>query len=428
MFILILSFCFVNGEYRVSSFKLPNGLRVILSPSDGIEATCVLFYHLTGARDDPAEARGCSYLYKNLMFSSTQNLDPYEHIRFVKKNGGMNDSRINYDSSVFFQVIPDTKINYALWLEKERITSLLLTDRSMSLLKDNLYRRIYRLTNTNVNFRAVNWIKPIVFEGTVYQTPAYGNVEEIRSLDNQSIRKVYDNFRNPANIILVVTGKFNEAEIKKIIIKHFSQLYFRSRPNKKNYVSIKPRNKYVYKNWLLEGLNRNFAVYGIRAPSKFSYDHLYFDFIRYYLVDKRISRLEKMLNHINDLKINISYEYTDNFESNALIITISTKKRINLEKAKYVLSKELVALGSKPISSSDLKVTRSLMEIDFMKDMSVLEKRGVFLAEYFHLTGNLNYEETYSRRIKKISSYDIIRISKEYLKKENLVILNVYSK
>ena len=75
-----------------------------------------------------------------------------------------------------------------------------------------------------------------------------------------------------------------------------------------------------------------------------------------------------------------------------------------------------------------MKVTKSLMEIDFMKNMSVLENRGILLAEYFHLTGNLNFEETYLRRIKKISSYDIIRVSKDYLKKENLAILNVYSK
>jgi len=44
------------------------------------------------------------------------------------------------------------------------------------------------------------------------------------------------------------------------------------------------------------------------------------------------------------------------------------------------------------------------------------------------MSGNLEYGNMYLKRVKKINSFDIVRISKKYLKKENMVILNVFSK
>jgi predicted Zn-dependent peptidase len=99
-----------------------------------------------------------------------------------------------------------------------------------------------------------------------------------------------------------------------------------------------------------------------------------------------------------------------------------------MEKAKYVFEKEFDALQKFPISSYNLKIVKSLMELDFLKSMNKLEKRSMMLAENYHMFGNLNFEKNYLKRIRKISQYDIIEISKKYLVKENLVILNVYKK
>ena len=179
---------------------------------------------------------------------------------------------------------------------------------------------------------------------------------------------------------------------------------------------------------MIENIPQNFSIYGIRAPSKLSYDYLYFNFIKYYLVDQRFSELERIINIKNRLNININYEYTDNIESNALIITMSSVKRINLERAKFLLNKKLQSLMNFRISSSSFKALKSLIEIDFMKSMTKLEKRSIMLAENFHLFGNLNIEETYLKRLKRATSYDILRICRKYLSKNNRVILNVYKK
>ncbi|MFC2155821.1 M16 family metallopeptidase [Acidobacteriota bacterium] len=415
----------LNAVYKIEKFYLSNGLAVLLSPEENTSAACVLVYHKTGARDDPQGLKGATHLYRNLMLLGTKNLDPLDGKLFVEKSGGVSNRKVSYDNSIFYKVIPETELNHALWLESERLTSLNLTDQAITFIKNSDYRYITKTINPHVNFEANKEVKSIVFENTIYQVPEYGDPEEIRGFNNGEIKKLYANFKNPEDIILVIAGNFDIEGIKKSVNKHFSGLLSRQ-GNKKKKALAKTRGKYIYKNWLRSNITQQFSMYGIRAPSKYGNDHLYFNFIRYYLVDERISKLEKMMNRKNNLKVTIHSEYTNHFESNALIIKISTPDRTALEAAKFVLNNELDALMSKPLAQSELKTTKSLMEIDFKKNMALLEKRCLIIAENFHLSGSVDFEKSHIERIRNISSYDIIRVSKSYLKKSNRVILNVH--
>lgn len=416
---------------EVISFKLNNGLRVILSPVDNIKAVCVLLYHQTGVRNDPPEIRGASYLYQNLMLLGTKNLDNYDRIFYLSRNGGFSDRFVSYDYSIFYQVVPASDINNALYLESERISSLKRPDSNIRAELNRVYAKNYRLNNSNVHVRASNWVKSMLFAGSIYETPVYGNLEEIRGFDIRTVKKLYDNFRNLSNTIMVISGEFDMAELKKSINKYFGVLSFIPKPArnlKKSNTSLAPGKEFVHQNWLEDNLSESFILYGILGPAKYNFDHLYFDFIRCYLVDERISKLEEILNRGRNLNVFISYESIDYLEASALIIKIAAKRRANLERARFFLVKELDALLKGTIPNADVKMTKSLMEIDFMKEMSRLETRSAFLAESYQETGKLNGDENYLKRIRKINAYDIYRIAQTYLKKDNRVNLNVYPK
>jgi predicted Zn-dependent peptidase len=416
---------------EVTSFKLSNGLQVILSPVVNTKAACVLLFHQTGVRDDPPEIRGASYLYQNLMLLGTKNLDRYDRIFYLSRNGGFGDRIVSYDYSIFYQVVPASDINNALYLESERISSLQRPNSNIRSELNRVYAKNYRLNNSNVHIKASSWVKSMLFAGSIYETPVYGNLEEIRGFDIQAVKKLYDNFRNLSNTIMVISGEFDMAELKKSINKYFGVLSFIPKPArnlKKSNTSLASEKKFVTDTWLEENLSESFILYGIRGPAKFSFDHLYFDFIRCYLVDERISKLEETLNRERNLNVFISYESIDYLEASALIIKIAAKRRAYLERARFFLIKELDALLKTTIPNADVKMTKSLMEIDFMKKMSRLETRSAFLAESYQETGKFNGEENYLKRIRKINTYDIYRIAQTYLKKDNRVKLNVYPK
>lgn len=425
-FIVFLSI-HLFSNFDVNYYKLQNGLTVILSPEKDAGSICIMVYHKNGVRDDPAVIRGASYLYQSLMFLGTQNLAPYERLFFIKKNGGRSSGRINYDNSIFYQVVPDNDTNYALWLESERLKSLDLSDKNIIEQKNKIYRRIYNISNRSINFRAMSWINMEIYKNTLYSTPLHGELEKINRFDNNSIRSRYGAFTNPKNIIIVVSGHFDENDIREKIEKYFSGLFSKHSPSRE-IIPSKMTKEYIYKNWMRELLPEHFILYGIKAPSKLDMDYLYFDFIKYYLVDKRISKLDRIFKSNLKMNINISYDYSNNIGANALVIKVASPKRAEIEKVRFYLNRLFLMLQTDRLTSSEVKIIKSLMEIDYLKKISTLEGRSFILAENFHISGSLDKENNYMRRLRRLNSYDLLRISKKYLVKKNLVILNVFSK
>jgi len=410
----------------VSSFDLPNGLKVILAPSGNSQAAAVCVYHMHGARSDPADGRGIAYLYQYLMFDGNENLEPYDHVLFIGKMGGVVSGRVSYDNSVFYELLPAQEINVALWLESERLKSLRLRDANIDFHKNQIFNRISRLWEANLGFKAQTWVSSKVFEGLPYEFPLYGDLNRIPSLGNERIRENYPNFQNLANILLIIAGKFDISELRNGINKFFQDIPPGRRSANPVFNAQNQRKSPVLKNWVVPGLKKSMAVFGIKAPAKISYNYMYFDFLRYYLTDARISRLNHILNTVNKLDVEIESSFTDYMEANCLIIQISHPKRINLEKARFVLASEFQALASKPLGNSDVRAVRSLMEIDLLKGMLSPEERCQRIGEYFHMFGELNFFDVQLRRLRRITSYDVQESAKKYLLKENQVVLNVY--
>lgn len=366
----------------------------------------------------------------------TENLDILHRVLIEKRNGGISHRVINYDNSLFWHVVPDTEINSALLIESERISSLKLENRYINMQKSTVYARHKRLMDNNIHFRATRFLKAEIFKGTDYSIPIYGNLEQIRTFDANSVKRIYNTYRDLSGIIVVICGKFDITQIKREINRRFAGITPLRPPPKKPKTKIitpspfVPRKAPYHENWLVDNLNESFSMIAVRAPSKFNVDHLYFDFIRYYLLDERISKLDEVFNKINKLNIHISYEFTNHHDANVLIIKLSCKSRSNLEKAKYYLNKKLNALkkGKGAVSGGDLKMVKTLMELDFLKQMTVLEKRSLFLAEQYYVFGDLEGEDKYLSRIRKILGLDIFRISRKYLQKSNRVRVNVYPK
>lgn len=423
---LLLTGTLLLAQGPTSTFRLPNGLRVVLLPDDSVNATSVCVYHFNGVRNDPADIRGASYLYQFLLFNGNERLDPGDHIRYISRIGGYARGRVNYDNSYFLQVVPASETNLALWLESEKLRSLRLDDNSIELRKKQIFERYSRLLENNVGFRAQTWVNSILLQGTIYETPLFGELQRLKFMENNRIREQYAQFRNPANILLIIAGKISIDDLTAAINRCFQDLPPGPQPHPIDFAANETRRTYVYKNWVLPRLNRPFAVFGIRSPALLSNSHLFFEFIRYYLTDARVSRLDTILNRTNKLNVDITVGYTEFFEANALTIQVTAPTRLNLEKAKYILFQELLNLQNSLLSSNSLKIVKTIIELDIRKTMATLDGRALSVAESIQLTGGTDYQQVKLKRLQRLTAYDIMYTAKKFLTKESMVLLNVY--
>src|ERR1700733_15136511 len=114
------------GDFTIpiEYYKLPNGLRVVLSPDHTSPIICVGVYYHIGFRIEPRDRTGFAHLFEHMMFQGSQNLGKMEFIKLVQQNGGILNGSTRFDFTNYFQVVPGHAVRRILWGEADRMRGL----------------------------------------------------------------------------------------------------------------------------------------------------------------------------------------------------------------------------------------------------------------------------------------------------------------
>ena len=117
-------------------FKLPNGLRVILSPDSSAPTVATAVYYRMGFRIEPKDRTGFAHLFEHMMFQGSQNLGKMEFVKLVRKNGGILNGSTRFDFTNYFEILPANKLETALWAEADRMKGLAVTAENLKISRE----------------------------------------------------------------------------------------------------------------------------------------------------------------------------------------------------------------------------------------------------------------------------------------------------
>jgi len=108
-----------------TKFTLPNGLNVIVSEDHKAPVVAVSIWYHIGSADEPMGKTGFAHLFEHLMFQGSENhkdefFRPFELVGATDLNGTTWFDRTNY-----FETVPTTALDMALWMESDRMGHLL---------------------------------------------------------------------------------------------------------------------------------------------------------------------------------------------------------------------------------------------------------------------------------------------------------------
>src|SRR6202035_548135 len=105
-------------------YKLPNGLKVVLSQDNSAPIVAVGVYYQIGFRIEPRDRTGFAHLFEHMMFQGSQNLGKMEFIQLVQQNGGILNRSTRFYFTNYFELLPANKLDPALWAEADRMGGL----------------------------------------------------------------------------------------------------------------------------------------------------------------------------------------------------------------------------------------------------------------------------------------------------------------
>ena len=78
-------------------YKLPNGLKVVISEDHIAPVVTVAVYYNVGFRLEPKGRTGFAHLFEHMMFQGSANVKKFEHAKFVEANGGSLNGHTDFD-------------------------------------------------------------------------------------------------------------------------------------------------------------------------------------------------------------------------------------------------------------------------------------------------------------------------------------------
>jgi len=207
----------------VDYYKLPNGLRVVLSQDHTAPTVCVGVYYRIGFRIEPKDRTGFAHLFEHMMFQGSQNLGKMEFVKLIQANGGILNGSTRFDFTNYFEVVPSNKLETILWAEADRMSGLAVTEANLKNQQGVVGNEV-KVNVLNRPYGSFPWIDlPMAANTNWYNSHNfYGDLSDIESAKLDEVKQFFNTYYAPNNAVLVIVGDFETADAKKMVEKYFA--------------------------------------------------------------------------------------------------------------------------------------------------------------------------------------------------------------
>ena len=209
----------------VTYYKLPNGLRVVISEDHIAPVVTVAVYYNVGFRVEPKGRTGFAHLFEHMMFQGSANVKKFEHAKFVEANGGNLNGHTDFDYTNYYETLPSNRVETALWLESDRMRSLDISEENLKN-QQNVVSEEVRVNVLDKPYQFFEWIElwKNAFTNWNNSHNGYGELDEINAATIEDVRNFFKTYYAPNNAVLTIVGDVDVADVKKMVEKHFASV------------------------------------------------------------------------------------------------------------------------------------------------------------------------------------------------------------
>jgi predicted Zn-dependent peptidase len=209
----------------IDSYKLKNGLRVILSKDNAVPVVTVYVIYDVGARSEEKGRTGFAHLFEHMMFEGSANAPKGTHFATIESNGGTMNGSTHPDFTDYYEVLPSNKLATALWLESDRMRSLAINEENLKNQKEAVKQeRRLSFDNQPYNTAIVDVWPTLMFRNWQSSHSLIGSFEDLNGSSVADVSRFFKTYYAPDNAALVIVGDIQLAETKQLIEGYFGDI------------------------------------------------------------------------------------------------------------------------------------------------------------------------------------------------------------
>lgn len=212
-------------DKTVESYKLANGLTVILAPSPSARDVAVVLNYKVGSANEQPGRSGFAHLFEHLMFEGTKAVPDFD--KRVSAVGGDSNAFTRDDDTIYYLTGPKEALPTFLWLDAERMANLANAVTQADL--DNQRQIVLNEMRQNVLDRPGGAAREqsqaeLYPRGHPYAHSTIGSIADLNAATLEDVKAFHRIWYVPGNAILAITGNFDPAEAKALIGNSFGMV------------------------------------------------------------------------------------------------------------------------------------------------------------------------------------------------------------
>ena len=209
-----------------TKYVLDNGLRLIVHEDHKAPIVAVNVWYDVGAADEAPGRTGFAHLFEHLMFNGSEHFNddyfkPFDRVGATGMNGTTNQDRTNY-----FQVVPATALDMALWMESDRMGHML---GAVDQARLDEQRGVVQNEKRQGENQPYGKVFLTIFENTYPEGHPYGHstigsMDDLNAASLDDVRAWFETWYGAANAVLVVAGDVDAEDVRARVERHFGHV------------------------------------------------------------------------------------------------------------------------------------------------------------------------------------------------------------
>ncbi len=403
----------MNGSVRKTI--LENGLTILTKEVHTAPVVTVQVWYKVGSRNEEPGVNGIAHQLEHMMFKGTTSR-PIQFGRLFSALGSDSNAFTSYDQTAYYGTAEREKLNALLELEADRMQNSPIADEQLASEKRVVISELQGYENDS-EYKLNRAVMRAAFPSHPYGLPVGGTKADVNNFTVEQVRKYYQNFYNPDNAVLAIVGDFQTDDAIAFVKEKFGKLAKNEQRIINNQELRINKQESTTKNPIIIEepgaaaiLQAVYPLPDINHP-----DSPALDVIDYILSEGRNSRLYQVLVD-SGIATDVSGSVASLMDFGWYELSVTASPKENLKKIDRILTQEITKLAQKGVNADELKRAKVQFEAGVILGNRDITSQAMQLANDETITGDYDHMNRYLERLRKVSSKDVQRVAKQYLR------------
>jgi zinc protease len=345
--------------------RLANGLDVIVHEDRRVPIVAVNVWYHVGSKNERPGMTGFAHLFEHLMFEGSQHHDkgyfPPLQQAGAQLNGSTNTDRTNY-----WEVVPTSALDRALWMESDRMGYLLpalTSERFETQRKVVLNERRQSYENRPYGLALMALMAGLFPFEHPYRWPTIGDVPDLEAMRFDDVREFFRTYYGPSNASLVLAGDLGTEDGFELAERYFGDLPSGEPPAAVRATASLSRERRLVLEDRVE-LPRLYLAW--HSPAMFATDDAELDLVADLIANGKAARLYRTLVYEDRVALDVSAAQQSRELSSVFVLAATAAPGKSLADVAARVDVALTELAAKGPTDAEMERSRAQVESNFL--------------------------------------------------------------